>query len=210
MNRGIAYTVIFTIIAAFVFVFILAAGNELTKETVKRNEELLHRKTVLKAFNIPFSTDDDAFRLYDEKIKISLISGEQVFVFAHDGTEDYAVSFQGMGLWGIIYGVLAVNKDVTRIAGIEFSSHNETPGLGGRIDEDAYKNQFKGERIGAAGKINGTRNNAYDSDHENNAIDGITGATRTSESVIAIVNREIGRLKKLADNLLQGDHYESE
>jgi Na+-transporting NADH:ubiquinone oxidoreductase subunit C len=109
----------------------------------------------------------------------------------------YAVIFQDMALWGDVRGIIAVDKDVTTITGFDIISHNETPGLGGRIDEAAYKDQLIGEVVGPGGMIRETRTGSYDYDHTNGTIDSITGATRTSDSMVKIINNELSRLRDL-------------
>lgn len=196
MKKGILYTVLFTLIISSFFVLILSSANELTEGRTKRNEELLLRKAVLKAFHISYSSDRKAYSLYDDMIAIVKKAGTELFLYEQEGMSLYAILFQGNGLWGQVRGILAVNEDVTMISGIEFIDHNETPGLGGRIDEDAYKNQYRGEFVGK-GLIRGTRKGVYDYDHQNGEIDGISGATRTSESIENMINRELTRLRKL-------------
>ncbi|MBN2443757.1 MAG: FMN-binding protein [Spirochaetales bacterium] len=196
MKKGIIYTIMFTLAVSFIFVFFLSVANELTKDITEKNAELALGKTVLKAFNIPF-TKDNAYSLYTDTIKIIQKADTNLYVYKHQDTTDYAILFSGMGLWGQIQGILAVNDSVTMIVGIEFLSHNETPGLGGRIDEEIYKEQFQGEFLNKDGKIVGTRNGTYDYNHQNSIIDGITGASRTSDSVVTIVNHEVSRLRTL-------------
>jgi len=64
---------------------------------------------------------------------------------------------------------------------VDFTSHNETPGLGGRIDEAWFKEQFRNRKI-----VIGT-GLSYDTEQENQ-LDAITGATSTSRSILNILN----------------------
>ncbi|MDA3833973.1 MAG: FMN-binding protein, partial [Spirochaetales bacterium] len=61
-------------------------------------------------------------------------------------------------------------------------SQNETPGLGARIEEDWYQNQFSGKR----GPFTMVKEGEADGPQEINAI---TGASRTSEAMLNIMNR---------------------
>jgi Na+-transporting NADH:ubiquinone oxidoreductase subunit C len=63
------------------------------------------------------------------------------------------------------------------IKGLAFTEQNETPGLGGRIEEDWYKEQFKGTTL--SGSL---------SYGEETGLDAITGATSTSNAVLKILN----------------------
>ena len=196
-KKGIIYTVIFTLIISFLFVFILSFTNEITKGVTERNEEVSFRKALLKVFNIPFKGDNEAFVLFENKIEQVTKSNVNLYTYNDENTTIYAILFTGMGLWGQVRGILTVNGEVSVIGGIEFLTHNETPGLGGRIDEESYKDQLRGELVGPGGTIRGTRNGVYDYDHLNSEIDGITGATRTSERIENIINQELARLREL-------------
>ncbi|PNR95738.1 FMN-binding protein [Petrotoga sp. 9PWA.NaAc.5.4] len=194
-KEGKIYTVIFTFIISFIFVFVLAVANELTKEQVTRNQELFQIKAILSAMGISYESDEDAYNKYNQKVEIQNIGNLPFYVAELDEGNVYATIFSGSGLWGTITGVLAVNEDVSRIMGIEFISQNETPGLGGRIEEDWFKEQFRGLKI-VDGQIRvvtgGTdRYNNY----ESGQVDAITGATRTSESIQRIVNDTIKTIK---------------
>ena len=46
---------------------------------------------------------------------------------------------RGYGLWGILYGYLAIEGDFNTVAGLEFYEHKETPGLGAEIDNPSGK-----------------------------------------------------------------------
>jgi Na+-transporting NADH:ubiquinone oxidoreductase subunit C len=73
---------------------------------------------------------------------------------------------------------------------------NETPGLGGRITEQWFKNQLRGLRI-VDGTIRVGAPGEGTSDKEDGIIDSVTGATRTSESMGTIFDREIRRIAEI-------------
>ncbi|MDN5341636.1 FMN-binding protein [Oceanotoga sp. DSM 15011] len=192
-----SYTIIFTFIVSFIFVFVLALANELTKEQIVKNQQLFERKAVLNAFGIIYENDDEAFEKYEDTIKIEKYNDEILYEYEKNDEKFYGFKFTGNGLWGTITGILAVNSDVSQILGIDFISHNETPGLGGRIEEEWFKDQFKNEKI-----INNNikvivGGGEGDLDKENSEIDSITGATRTSESVQKITNDTIYKIKTI-------------
>ncbi|MCH7689308.1 MAG: Na(+)-translocating NADH-quinone reductase subunit C, partial [Planctomycetes bacterium] len=57
-----------------------------------------------------------------------------------DGSLDQIVlPIRGYGLWSTLYGFLALDADTTTIRGITFYEHGETPGLGGEVDNPAWK-----------------------------------------------------------------------
>ncbi|HBT51138.1 FMN-binding protein [Petrotoga olearia] len=196
-REGRVYTIIFTFIISFVFVFVLAVANELTKDTVERNQELFQIKAILSAMGISYQSDEEAFQKYNSMVSTESIDGSQLYTAEVNGQNVYATIFTGGGLWGTITGVLAVNEDVSRIVGIDFISQNETPGLGGRIEEDWFKKQFSGLKIIDSQIRVVTGQGTGDNDYENGQVDAITGATRTSESIERIVNETISNLKDI-------------
>lgn len=97
----------------------------------------------------------------------------------------------GAGYNGPIRAMLALHGDMNTIAGIAVTEHSETPGLGARIEEPAWQESFASTRVAdEAGTIRfsvarGASASAYE-------VDGITGATRTSNAVSRIVRFWMG------------------
>lgn len=189
----LAYTVVFTAISAFAFVSLLSLAFGATKGKVEENNKITEAKAYLTAAGIALDDDMDvqaefnlAYPDFDDSksYQETTINGETIIVSP----------FQGNGLWGSISGVLGMTTDFTRIVGFEIITHVETPGLGGRIDEPWFKEQFRGEFVGDGLTVRhgGT---GGDSDSENGVVDGITGASRTSDSIEDIVNRQIAIMK---------------
>lgn len=97
----------------------------------------------------------------------------------------------GQGYNGRIDAVLALNGDMNTIAGLAVTRHSETPGLGGRIEEPGWQASFPGTELrDADGTLRfavarGPAASPYE-------VDGITGATRTSQSISRIVRFWLG------------------
>lgn len=67
-----------------------------------------------------------------------------------NGPGDYetvVLPVSGYGLWGIMYGFLAIEGDGSTIRGIGFYDHKETPGLGGEISNPRWQAQWPGKQI---------------------------------------------------------------
>ena len=196
---SMGYLVLFTFVVCAVFVFFLSLANELTKERVAANRRYAERSAVLKALGIPFDSPDKVDSLYETGVRAFAADAEELYGATVDGIPRYAKRFSGAALWGTVTGVIAVDAAVERIAGLEIVSHNETPGLGGRIDEDWFKDQFRGERIGTAGIRVRQGGGKGDPDPENGELDAVTGASRTSQSMEQIINAEISALRAVRD-----------
>lgn len=97
----------------------------------------------------------------------------------------YAFKARGSGYQGIIELIVGMNVELTEVRGLEVITSVETPGLGGRIVEKRFKNQFAG--LGALPRI------------EPGQIQAITGATVSSMSVLKILNAEIARIRELLE-----------
>ena len=190
---GIIYTVIVSVISAFLFVFLLSLAYGATKGKVEENKRLTEARAYLVASGIPIEEGMDieaAFKEFfprfnpDAAYQTTTVNGQSVVVSP----------FQGNGLWGTISGVMGMSSDLERIVGFEIVSHVETPGLGGRIDEAWFKDQFKGE-YAADGIVVNRGGAGGDTDPDNGQVDGITGASRTSDSIQVIVNNQIKSIK---------------
>lgn len=115
---------------------------------------------------------------------------------AGGGTDMVVIPVRGRGLWSTLHGFLALEGDGATVRGIGFHQHGETPGLGGEVDNPAWRASWRGKRIydgegrpavdvakgradpGAPGAVH--------------RIDGLSGATVTSDGVEALVNYWVG------------------
>ncbi len=108
-------------------------------------------------------------------------------VKADSGLQTVILPISGYGLWGTMYGFLAVEADMNTIVGLGFYDHKETPGLGAEIDNPKWQAVWKGKEIyGADGAVafdvlkgsvvSGNPNAKYQ-------VDGLSGSTLTSNGV---------------------------
>lgn len=108
-----------------------------------------------------------------------------------DVVELVVLPISGTGYGGPIEAMLAVGEDMNTVAGLAVMAHNETPGLGARIDEPAWRRQFVGKRIedetGTA-RLSVARG-AATTEFE---VDAITGATRTSTAMAQMLQFWLG------------------
>ena len=112
---------------------------------------------------------------------------------SEDGTrvEKYVFPVRSYGLWSMMKGYLAVEPDLTTIAGITFYEQAETPGLGGEITNPAWqakwpeKQIFDGDKIALKVSKAAVEGSPYE-------IDALSGATITSNGVSALVKFWMG------------------
>ena len=102
-----------------------------------------------------------------------------------DGSIKYVLPVYGAGLWGPIWGYIAVNDDGNTIYGANFSHEGETPGLGARIAEQPFQDEFKDKHLFVDGEFKGVvvLKKGQKSTNGAEQIDALTGATITSRGV---------------------------
>jgi len=196
---SMAYAVLFTFAVCLAFVFFLSLANELTKDRVAANRRYAERTALLRALGVAVAAESRVDAVYEASVRTVEAGAVQLFSATVNGAPRFAKRFSGAALWGSVTGVIAVDARVERIAGLEIVSHNETPGLGGRIDEAWFKDQFRGERIGPAGIAVRQGSGKGDPDKDNGILDAVTGASRTSSAIETIVNAEIAALRAARD-----------
>jgi len=195
---SLIYTVTFSFSITFILVLILALASSFTSKKVEQNKRIAVARAYLLAGGIEIDESSDIQKLFTGTFKKES-PGTEPLRADIDGNKLIVSPFSGQGLWGTITGVIALDSTFSRIIGVEITSHSETPGLGGRIDEPWFKDQFKGESIEEGIRVVQS-GGMGDTDPDNGILDGITGATRTSESMQNIINKQVG--------LLREGHYE--
>ncbi len=102
-----------------------------------------------------------------------------------DGSEKFIVPVYGAGLWGPIWGYIAVDDNGTDIYGAYFSHEGETPGLGAEISTPSFQEQFKGKKLIKDGEFKpvSVLKKGKSSENGEDYVDAITGGTMTSEGV---------------------------
>lgn len=110
-----------------------------------------------------------------------------------DDVQQIIVPVYGMGLWSTLYGYVAVDKDLRTIKGLTYYEHAETPGLGGEVENPAWKRQWIGKKIYEDGVAVtdvkpedirvGVAKGSPTGDDAEYMVDGLSGATITSRGV---------------------------
>jgi Na+-transporting NADH:ubiquinone oxidoreductase subunit C len=114
-----------------------------------------------------------------------------LYVANIDGKPKYIIPMVGTGLWGPIWGYIAVNEDKQSIYGAVFDHKTETPGLGAEIKTPRFTKQFVGELISENGQFIPMKVVKDGSGADTHKVDGITGGTITSKGVEEMLNRTL-------------------
>ena len=204
-----SYTVIYAAIMVIIVAFLLAFVSSSLKETQYKNVEQDTKKQILSAINVTDVKDAEAeFAKYEVKDMLMNADGTlapytdafqvsykgeiaekrfHVFECKVDGATKYILPIYGAGLWGPIWGYVALNDDKDTVYGVYFSHAGETPGLGAEIATPKFQAQFAGKKVtenGAIGLTVAKNGKVTKPDYE---VDGISGGTITSQGVDAML-----------------------
>ena len=178
------------ILIAGILTLILAAVNHVSLPVIEFNQEIELKQKILTVFDIlpENAPPEEIDSTFNDNVKEEKFEDKPLYILEENNeTAAYAVPFDGPGLWGSIDGYLGITADLKTVTGIEFIKQEETPGLGGRIAEDDYKNQFKGLDISdsSSGSI------IINKPAPGGNVDAITGATQTSTFVVNMLNEDV-------------------
>ena len=121
------------------------------------------------------------------------------FEYTKDGNIMYVVPIVGKGLWGDIWGYVAVEKaDAWQVAGIVMDHAGETPGLGAEIATEGVQNSFKGKLLfeGEQFALRMQKGGAK-ADKIDYQVDAITGGTKTCDGVNKMLETSLMKYKSL-------------
>jgi len=173
---------------------ILSAVNQKPDDNSKiedtYNKYIVEGFLVDKNGNVVSNDKEEAFNI-DMKNNIKS-SDRKLPVFKcklDDGAIKYIIPVYGAGLWGPIWGYVAVNDNGTDIYGAYFSHQGETPGLGAEIAKPAFQDKFKGKKIYRDGEfksISVVKAGQKPTDGSE-SVDAISGGTITSRGVQAML-----------------------
>lgn len=128
--------------------------------------------------------------------------GLPVYEAEVDGDIKYIIPMTGAGLWGPIWGYLAIERDGSSIYGSEFGHAAETPGLGAEIETAPFRSQFVGKKLFRENEFTSV---AVVKPGQTNArrdyVDGISGGTITSKGVDDMLLHSVGRYENFLVNL---------
>ncbi|HRF86819.1 MAG TPA: NADH:ubiquinone reductase (Na(+)-transporting) subunit C [Alloprevotella sp.] len=216
------YTVIYASVVVVIVAFLLAFISSALKAPSEANERIDKKKQILASLNIRNLDNSQVEKTYAEVIKADLIVNDKggivsegqekdqagftvnrkdmnnenlpVFVCQVDSQTKYVLPLVGKGLWGTIWGYLALNADGKTVYGAYFSHESETAGLGALITEEKFQKEFEGKTVTDnegnlvidVVKFGQVKDN-------NTQCDGISGATLTTNGVRDMVREYLGK-----------------
>lgn len=204
------YTIIYAAVMVVIVAFLLAFVSSALKSKQDQNVELDTKKQILYSLNVRDINDANAqYNQYIKKDCVMTPAGElqdytgkfitgfekdaksngnyHVFVAEVDGQTKYIFPVYGAGLWGAIWGYVALNDDKDTVYGTYFSHASETPGLGAEIATEWFQNSFISKKVLKAGKVALSVVKNGNAKGDANLVDGISGGTMTSNGVDAML-----------------------
>ena len=181
----IIYATVMVIIVAFLLAFISSALKPTQDANVLRDT----KNQILISLNITglkgVAIDQKFAQVVTDTIQVD---DKVVYQASVDGATKYVLPVKGRGLWGGLWGYISVNDDRQHVFGTYFDHESETAGLGARIKERWFQEQFNGKPIFTdnpqQGALTVVKKGLSKAETE---IDGVTGATLTSNGVADMV-----------------------
>lgn len=141
-----------------------------------------------------------------------------VFIFHEEGNENnveaYIFPMFGRGLWGPIWGYVALQTDFNTIKGAKFDHESETPGLGARITENAVQKRYVGRKIFdpegtlvSVSMLKGESNPENMLDDHN--IQGLSGATITARGLTDMISNYLNLYSGFIEKVKSGEEVAS-
>ena len=166
MKRDInsnAYIFLYSTILVVVVAVLLTTAALWLQPYQQRNKENEKRKMILGAAGAA------------EDGRITPAEGNMTAYYVNDTI--LVLPMEGNGLWGPIWGYLAIGPDGKTVLGARFDHKSETPGLGGEITTEKFQRQFYGKQFIANGRMVPIE------------MDAISGATKTSNGVKEMIDK---------------------
>ncbi len=180
------------IVASFFFGLLIAVTSSGLSPRIRQNE--INKRNRLVSALLPEAKD---FVPLDEQLEIQSPRGKpeniDIYKAVSEANECVGWSFEavGSGFADKIKLVIALDKNLEKIAGFDVLASNETPGFGDRIKTDYYRDQYKGAPAGELKLVTVGEPGKIDSE-----IVAISGATISSEAVVEIVSNYVTQVKE--------------
>ena len=204
-------SVLFALATAIICSLLLTAAASGLKPFQQENIEVDRKKNILKSIGLVEDgraySFDTIKSLYAKNITSMHVdeegrvrdaakagdTGLPIYLYNSDGeVKAYVLPINSRGLWGRIFGYLALESDGSTVSGFTVYQHSETPGLGGEIEKAWFQNNFKGKRIvdqdGSFVSISIAKPAAragMSEAEKASTVDGISGATLTGRFLSA-------------------------
>lgn len=155
----------------------LQTGKLLDKDPASFNPVIAARDPAQNT-SLTGSEDPAGIRKRANVVEIYLVRDEQKQL------REIVLPVYGTGLWSVMHAFVALEPDGSTVKGITYYDHGETPGLGGEIENPAWRAQWVGKKLlddNGKPALRIVKGGARQGDIH--AVDGLSGATLTANGV---------------------------
>jgi Na+-transporting NADH:ubiquinone oxidoreductase subunit C len=208
MNKESNVYIIFYSTVMVVVVAVLLAVAALSLKD-RQDANILNEKknAILASLGATDQNYDEFINAYAVNAEGEMIEGEDVFVLLQDLKGSFeqgkfpvfeaqdgrvVLPITGSGLWGPIWGYIALESDMNTVSGIVLDHSGETPGLGAEIATPAHQSMYKGKQLFEGDEfVSITLKKGGASEGNTHEVDAITGGTKTSDGVSAMIKGSV-------------------
>ena len=197
-KKSPAYVLAFMAAICLVFGTGISVVNYATQGLLAKNAAMHRNRVLCRAFQLDVAgTSAEAYQqAVDAALRTSTVAGRAVYECGAPGKEGVGFVAGGMGFWDRIDVVVVLSPNLSKILNVQVLDQKETPGLGARIEEPWFTDQFKGLAVAweapAESRILVGANPAPNAANE---VDAITGATQTSMALMRFLNDELAAFR---------------
>ena len=144
--------------------------------------------------------ENDTQKVFDalQSVKDTRAEGKFPIFKATDGS--VVVPLYGAGLWGPIWGYVALASDMNTVKGIVLDHSGETPGLGAEITTAKHQAMYVGKTVFEGEELVGITLKKGGADKSNpHEVDAISGGTKTCDGVTAMIHTSLNYYKPYFD-----------
>lgn len=203
------YPILFMLVSCLVFVGVLAVMFRSSEAKIQTYKKDSYQKIILNllAESICDQTGSDpatlisdypnSFNTYVSNLSFTGVSNPIFVAKVNSEVVGYCADITGKGLWGTMRALVALTPDFTTMKGLAIYEQMETPGLGARIGETWFLQQFNNIPIVKTDAPEGDRVVSLELIPEGQKassptqIQQVTGATITSSSVTRMLKNEL-------------------
>ncbi len=193
-KKSPAYVLSFMAAICLVFGTGISVVNYATQGLLAKNAAMHRNRVLCRVFQLDVAgASAEAYQqAVDAAIRTSTAGGRNVYECVAPGKEGVGFVAGGMGFWDRIECVVVLSPDLRKVLNVQVLEQKETPGLGARIEEPWFTDQFKGLAL-AWDDSQGQRVlvGANPAPNAANEVDAITGATQTSMALMRFFNEEL-------------------
>jgi len=217
-----SYTIGFASVMVIIVAALLAYTSISLTPYQDRNIELEKKQNILQSVGVEVERDNSEI-IYSQYIKEELILDDKGNVLdgsafdvdlgvevkkniadqklplyisiLEDSSRCFIIPLRGKGLWGPIWGYIALKEDVNTVLGAVFAHSSETPGLGAEINQSFFQEPFRDKKIFNSDDefVSITVIKGGAPDGSMHAVDGISGGTITSDGVTDMIKERVSR-----------------